>query len=162
MEFRLATNEDLNQICETLKEVVKNKKAGLDWTEFYPNREVFQIDIDNEHLYVLVDKEILGVVVLNNIEDLNYETLSWKNNKEYLVVHRIFTAYNTGGKGYGRVLIEKSIEIAKENNFKSIRLDTSSDNITAQVFYNKQGFKYTGTVNLQGHAGEFYCYELLV
>ena len=162
MEFRLATNEDLNQICETVKEVVENKAEGLDWTEFYPNREVFQIDIDNKHLYVLEDKEILGVVVLNNIEDPNYKTLIWKNNKEHLVVHRIFTAYNTRGKGYGRVLIEKSIELAKENNFKSIRLDTSGNNITAQVFYNKQGFKYTGTVNLEGQPGEFYCYELLV
>ena len=162
MEFRLGTNEDMNKICEILKDVVKHKAPGMNWTDFYPNREVFQIDIDNEHLYVLVDKEILGVVVLNNIEDPNYKTITWKNNEEYLVIHRIFTSYNTRGKGFGKVLINKSIQLAKKNNLKSIRLDTFSENISAQGFYKKQGFKYTGTVNLQGKPGEFYCYELLI
>lgn len=162
MKFRLATNEDLNEICESLKDVIKHKNEGMNWTELYPNRDVFKSDIDNKHLYVLEDKEILGIVVLNSIEDPNYKNISWQNNKNYLVVHRIFTAYKTRGKGYGKILIEKSIEFAIKNNLKSIRLDTFSKNISAQEFYKKQGFKYTGTINLQGKEGDFYCYELLI
>lgn len=162
MNFRLGTNEDLNEICEVLKEVVKNKDKGMNWSELYPNREVFQGDIDNKHLYVLENKEILGVVVLNSIEDPNYKNIIWENNENYLVIHRIFTSYKVRGEGYGKLLIEKSIEVAKENNLKSIRLDTFSENISAQEFYKKRGFKYVGTVNLQGKPGDFYCYELLL
>lgn len=162
MKFRLAISEDLNEICEILKDVIKHKNEGMNWTELYPNRDVLKIDIDNKHLYVLEDKEILGVVVLNSIEDPNYKNIIWENNENYLVVHRIFTAYKTRGKGYGKILIEKSIELAIKTNLKSIRLDTFSKNISAQEFYKKQGFKYKGSINLQGKDGDFYCYELLI
>lgn len=46
-------------------------------------------------------------------------------------------------KGIGSALIEKSKEIAKKQNLKSVWLVTSNDNIDALKFYQKRGFRIT-------------------
>lgn len=50
------------------------------------------------------------------------------------------------GKGFGRKLLEWTIEKAKERGFKKIKLYTSTDpnESVAQVLYEKLGFKISG------------------
>lgn len=47
------------------------------------------------------------------------------------------------GKGIGSALIEKSKDVAKKENLKSVWLITSNDNIDALKFYQLRGFRIT-------------------
>ena len=52
------------------------------------------------------------------------------------------------GKGIGNALLDYSIEFAKNSGIKTIRLDVYEKNIPAIKLYEKNGFIYTGTVDL--------------
>lgn len=47
------------------------------------------------------------------------------------------------GKGYGKALIDECKKIAKEKGLKSVFLITTSDNLNAMGFYQKQGLRMT-------------------
>ena len=66
MEFRLANLQDLPQIKNVYKEIIKdmNSKQIEIWDEIYPC-EFFEEDIRNNRLYVLVENdEIISAAVL--------------------------------------------------------------------------------------------------
>lgn len=48
-------------------------------------------------------------------------------------------------KGIGSLLIEKMVEISKQNNCKSISLEVKSTNKPAILFYKKNGFNVVST-----------------
>lgn len=159
--FRLANKDDLFKVSNILKEIINNKPEGLNWTKDYPNEEVIKNDIEKKELFILeINNEILGAVVLNCDEDINYKKIEWNSNKTPLVIHRLFVSRNYMGDGYGSLLLKRVIDKAKNHGFESIRLDTFSKNINAQKLYIKSGFKYKGTINLEGKVGEFFCYEM--
>ena len=47
-------------------------------------------------------------------------------------------------KGYGKVLVEKAIEIAREESFRAVFLDTHTCNTKTIDFYLAQGFDFCG------------------
>ena len=47
-------------------------------------------------------------------------------------------------KGYGKLLVEKAIEIAKKEKFRAVFLDTHTCNTKAIDFYLAQGFDFCG------------------
>jgi ribosomal protein S18 acetylase RimI-like enzyme len=51
---------------------------------------------------------------------------------------------NHRGKGYGKKLVEKAINICKTKGFKKIELNTEQDNQVANSMYRKMGFKLEG------------------
>lgn len=164
--FRLATLEDLDKLHKILIDLIENKHEGFGWTKNYPNREIFKRDIENGEFYVLVDNElensIVGGVALNKEEDINYKNIKWSSDEEALVIHRLFISYEVKGKGYGKIMLNKIKEKAKEEKINYIRLDTFSRNIIAQGLYKKEGFEYMGNINLEGKEGEFCCFEFKV
>lgn len=58
-----------------------------------------------------------------------------------LEVQRIYVLQECKGKQIGKKLIEKAIEIARNNNLNYIWLGVWEHNINAIKFYEKQGFK---------------------
>jgi len=52
---------------------------------------------------------------------------------------------NYRGKGFGRILVEKLISVAKEKNLKKINLTSNPQRITAQKLYEKMGFQKRDT-----------------
>ena len=51
--------------------------------------------------------------------------------------------------GVGRVLMDFSFELAQKSSMKSIRLDVYEKNIPAILLYEKCGFEYIDTVDLE-------------
>ena len=64
-----------------------------------------------------------------------------------LYIDDFITKEKTRGKGYGKILLEHVIKIAKEHLCKAIHLDTGYNMHAAHKVYLKQGF-------------EFYCHHL--
>ena len=63
---------------------------------------------------------------------------------------------NHRGKGYGKKLVEKAINICKTKGFKKIELNTEQDNQVANSMYRKMGFK------LEGLKDNFNKYSVLI
>ncbi len=66
----------------------------------------------------------------------------WNNR---LVITQLLVNEEQRGSGIGRLLIDKTVEIAKEEDFRLITLETQTCNIPAIEFYKKCGFSFAGT-----------------
>ena len=66
----------------------------------------------------------------------------WNNR---LVITQLLVDENQRGNGIGKMLIDKTVEIAKEEDFRLITLETQTCNIPAIEFYKKCGFSFAGT-----------------
>lgn len=67
------------------------------------------------------------------------------------------------GKGFGEMLINEAIAIARSNGKKALRLDALASNIPAHHLYAKKGFVYRGKQNLYAqNTGwtDFFFFEL--
>jgi putative acetyltransferase len=61
---------------------------------------------------------------------------------------------NARGKGLGKLLMEKSIEFAREAGYKSIYIESLPEFSTAVSIYEKQGFRYLEKpLGNSGHSG---------
>lgn len=66
----------------------------------------------------------------------------WNNR---LVITQLLVNEEQRGSGIGRLLIDKTVEIAKKEDFRLITLETQTCNIPAIEFYKKCGFSFAGT-----------------
>lgn len=60
--------------------------------------------------------------------------------EENIQLSKLYLKSKVRGKGLGKFLIDRSIEIAKENNKNSIRLNVNKNNTQSIAFYERVGF----------------------
>ncbi|MEM5831844.1 MAG: GNAT family N-acetyltransferase [Candidatus Aenigmatarchaeota archaeon] len=71
--------------------------------------------------------------------DTNF--FSKKENRRVLEIHEFFVIPEYRGIGIGKMLLEKSIEIAKNNGIEIIELVVGEENFRAISFYEKNNFE---------------------
>ena len=82
---------------------------------------------------IVYDKMIIGMA---NLYCNNYDTKeAYLNNVELLKEYR--------GIGLSKLIVEKAICVAKDNNFLSIKLNVEESNLIAVNLYKKYGFIFT-------------------
>ncbi|WP_277250750.1 GNAT family N-acetyltransferase [Peptoniphilus vaginalis] len=161
MELRLAREDDRETILKIYDDGSKKLKSlGLDqWQgKDKPNLDNFKELIANKNIFVLEDdgKVVSTVIIYDN--DIDYENNldgTWQSPKPYVALHRIGTLESERKKGYGRKIIEMSEFYARENNFKSVRIDTHRGNKTMQGLLKSLNYKYVGLVYLSGKNERF-------
>lgn len=156
MELRLAREDDRETILKIYDDGSKKLKSlGLDqWQgKDKPNLDNFKELIANKNIFVLDDvgKVVSSVIIYDY--DIDYENNldgRWQSPKPYVALHRIGTLESERKKGYGRKIIEMSEFYARENNFKSVRIDTHRGNKTMQGLLKSLNYEYVGLVYLSG------------
>lgn len=156
MELRLAREDDKKIILEIYEDGSKKLKSlGLDqWQgQDKPNLDNFKELIDNKNIFVLEDHgKVVSTVIIYDF-DIDYENNldgTWQSPKPYVALHRIGTLESERKKGYGRKVIELAEAYARENNFKSVRIDTHRGNKTMQGLLKPLNYNYVGLVYLSG------------
>lgn len=156
MELRLSKEEDRKIILEIYDDGSKKLKSlGLDqWQgQDKPNLDNFKELIDNKNIFVLEDQgQVVSTVIIYDF-DVDYENNldgTWQSPRPYVALHRIGTLERESKKGYGRKVIEMSESYARENNFKSVRIDTHRGNKTMRGLLKSLNYKYVGLVYLGG------------
>jgi ribosomal protein S18 acetylase RimI-like enzyme len=132
------------------------------WNNYYPSKEILQLDIELQQIWKLVKKNsIIGIVVLSEIEDTEYKTVKWLTNSSHnLYIHRLAVDPNFQRKGYAQKLMDFAENYAMEHHYHSIRLDTFSQNKRNQEFYEKRNYvKLESIYFLKQSEFPFYCYE---
>lgn len=141
---RFATSEDLEQINIIRKEVndlhVKGNpkifKKGFskeiaEYVNQYVNRE-------DKFLLICEENNLICSYAMVNIV-VKPET-PYRYELKYLEIHEIGTLQSQQGKGYGKQLIQKVKDIAKEHAINRIELNMWAFNESALTFYEKLGF----------------------
>lgn len=156
MELRLAKEDDREIILEIYEDGSRKLKSlGLDqWQgQDKPNLDNFKDLIENKNIFVLEDQgQVVSTVIIYDFDD-DYENNldgTWQSPKPYVALHRIGTLERESKKGYGRKVIEMSESYARENSFKSVRIDTHRGNKTMQGLLKSLNYNYVGLVYLSG------------
>ncbi len=162
MNLRLANMNDLPKIKEIYEKIIDNmNKSNIEiWDEIYPC-EFFGDDIENNRLYVLEENnEIVSAFALSNT-NAGEAYGKWENkDKKALYIDRFGVSVNYSRKGIGSLMINKAIDIARENGAKYLRLFVVDINKPAINLYLKNGFKQVDGVYKERIDDDIVLYEL--
>ena len=81
---------------------------------------------------------------------------------EYLILHALAIKPEMHQKGIASKIIKFSIDTARAENFKAIRIDVVPSNIPAKKLFQKNGFNYIGDIDLElgiGNIPQFSMFE---
>lgn len=90
---------------------------------------------ESEFYFLYEDNELAGYMKLNF-----GEAQSEHIGEQALEVERIYIRTNFKRRGFGRLMIEKAMNVAKEKGCSTIWLGVWEQNFAAQAFYEKMGF----------------------
>jgi len=165
--IRKAKLSEIEEII-TITRACATKMASegiFQWNQHYPNKEVFQKDIIREELFVIFSENtIMGCIVISSEKDSEYNTINWltEDGNNYYI-HRLAVHPTYQAQGIARKLMNFAETFALENNVVSIRLDTFSQNLRNQKFYETRGYSRLGDIYFPKQSEHpFYCYELIL
>ena len=151
--IRKASIFDIDSIeeCLVMAKLFLKESNSLQWNTKIgsPTKESYLKDINNDSCYVYEKNgRVIGVISILNRE-VAYEAsnLKWiiKTNK-YLTIHRICVRKEYMNQGIGKELIKFAINLAKEKDMDSIRIDTHEKNKIMQNLVLKLGFIPCGDI----------------
>lgn len=165
--IREATSSDIDSILSMTKACAKNmiSKGIYQWNEHYPSGKAFQKDIDRNELFVLIrETEIRGSIVISTLMDDEYKAIEWLTpNDKNIYIHRLAVHPDYQGLGLAQELMAYAEQMASEQGYSSIRLDTFSQNNRNQKFYERRGYHRLGSIYFPKQSEHpFYCYELIL
>ena len=74
-----------------------------------------------------------------------------KNNATYGVIHRMAVSNKFRGKGIAKFIFFQCEQFLKQNNIKSMRIDTHEKNLGMQGLLKKLGYHYCGVIYLENN-----------
>ncbi len=162
--IEFASEADLSGIMDLYKQCTRYLIAqGIDqWDHNYPDLSTARQDILNKDMYVMkMRQNILGAIVINEQQDMQYNDVRWKISSENpLVIHRLCINPNLQFRGNGKRLCLFAEDYGTMNGNDTIRLDTYTGNPTAMNFYRKLGYtQASGHCFYHGCSQAFICME---
>ena len=122
------------------------------WSSEHPSDESIKEAVKCGEQYVCMEgDEIVGAVLLSEFPDGDYEAGNWSRDLkegEYLSVHVLAVSADCYQSGVGSFMAGECIAIARSKGYKAVRLDIVPTNTPAKRLYQKSGFVYAGTVDL--------------
>lgn len=154
--IRKAVLQDLEQIENSYTELLLYEKKHVAYTVWklgvYPTRQTAKNALQENTLYVMEENsEITASIIVNHIQPDEYKKINWHyqfNDQEVLVIHLLCVRPSCAGRGIGKALVQFVIDKAKQENYKTVRLDTGLQNKPAIALYTKLGFKLAGTTSM--------------
>ena len=154
MIVRRSQINDVDSIMEIIEHARQYFKAeGIpQWQGPYPNRETILDDIDKGRSYVCVSADkVLGVsaIILGVEADyINIYDGEWRNDRDYVCMHRVAVHPDAKGCGVGAALVEEARRIAISNGIYDLKCDTHEINTSMRRMLEKNGFEYCGVIYL--------------
>jgi len=93
MDIVKGQEQDIPDIMHMFSKCVEHMESqGIDqWNEYYPNRNIIENDIEDEHCYVLKDNgKCIAYVAIDEEQPPEYRQVNWIfNGRKVLVIHRL-------------------------------------------------------------------------
>lgn len=166
MNITLANKNQLDQIYSLTNACATDMiSRGIhQWNEHYPPKNKLEDDINKGELFCLTDNdEVIGIVVITETEDVEYENVKWLTpNGQSVYIHRLAVHPNHQHKGYAKELMDFAEGYAESMGYVSVRLDTFSQNPRNNKFYRNRGYKQLDDIFFEKQSEHpFHCYELV-
>jgi GNAT superfamily N-acetyltransferase len=146
-----------------LRRVVPLMRAqgNLQWSDDYPNEQVFGTDIAARQLWLAeIDEAVAGIAAITTDQSPEYADVGWDLNETAIVVHRLAVDPVFRGAGVAAALMQQAELIAREQGVSVLRIDTNTQNAATQRLFPKLGYTYAGEISLAFRPGlRFLCYE---
>ena len=141
MNYRKATEQDLNQVAELFDayRVFYRKTSDIDGAKSFINDRFKQNDSE---IFIAEDAQqnIVGFTQL-------YPLLSSTRMQKLWLLNDLFVNQNSRTKGVGIGLIEKAKELVVETKACGMFLETEKTNDIGNNLYPKTGFNFNNTSN---------------
>lgn len=137
------------------------------WQDGYPDTKQIELDIANEDSYLVLDEseKIIGTTVFTFKEEPTYNQIEgeWITAEDsiYGVIHRLAVDDNYRGVGLAKYVFDECEKRVKDNQIKSLRIDTHRGNKGMQYMLKKRGYEYCGVIILDSGA-ERLAYEKII
>ncbi len=123
-----------------------------------PSKSTIDEYIDRGTCYVMKDKDIIvGEFILLETDSEQMEVMNLAVDSKYM------------NRGNGRILVEKAIELAREEGMKILEISTRNSSIGQIALYQKCGFRivgiekdfYTNTYKEEIIENGIKCYDII-
>ena len=144
-------------LTSDLEEIWSINQENIPEVGDVPNLDRLKKLIDwSSHLIVVRDNDISGFIILMR-EGQNYDSLNYKffNSQSFpfLYVDRIAIKDGHRRKGLGRMIYEKTIDIAKDLDVSTCcEVNTIPRNDPSLAFHDTFGFREVGTKDYDDHS----------
>ena len=144
-------------LTSDLEEIWNINQENIPEVGDVPNVDRLKKLIDwSSHLIVIRDNDISGFIILMR-EGQNYDSLNYKffNSQSFpfLYVDRIAIKDGHRRKGLGRMIYEKTIDIAKDLDVSTCcEVNTIPRNDPSLAFHDTFGFREVGTKDYDDHS----------
>ncbi|MGC9343360.1 MAG: GNAT family N-acetyltransferase [Bacteroidales bacterium] len=140
-----------------------NQRGLFNWNTAYPSKQQVEEDIKQGSLYLFQENHTsIGVVCINEEEPEEYKNLDWKYPGPSLFVHRMAVLPAFRNNKIAEKMMDFTFQHAKENRYKSIRLDAILKNPPAIRLYEKTGYEPVADIHLDYQKDLFRCMEIKV
>ena len=166
MKVEKANTHNILEVMYLLQHCIEdfNKNSVYQWNTSYPDYFRLLSEVENGALYIIKTKGVcIGTITFDEQQESVFDDVDWKNSTDkYLVIHRIAVFPTWQKKGVGRKLIEFAEQYAKDNDYKSIRLDIAGSSEHLIKSYESIGYVYTGDVLYPKQQEPFKCLEKVI
>ncbi len=126
MMIRRALISDIPEIVE-----IENCSFKVPWPDF-----LFKAHLSNPGFLVYEEEKVLGYAIVGASDDKR------KAHLQSIAVHRDYRR-----QGIARKLLEWCIDLVKLYGFNKMMLEVRENNVSAQLFYSKNGFLVEGKID---------------
>ncbi|UII20177.1 GNAT family N-acetyltransferase [Fulvivirga ligni] len=120
--------------------------------EILHSKSIYDYDVKSQHFIELWfeqkrQKRIPILVIEDEGKVIGYGTYDRFRPKEgykFTVEHSIYIQLDYRGKGYGKILLQKLIDIAREQGYRSMIAGIDASNLDSCRFHEKFGFQEVG------------------
>lgn len=165
MNVRKTKVSDLDAVMEII-ELARGyfREQGIpQWQGPYPERKCIIEDIENDRSYVCeIDGGVVGVCAIVGGVEADYINIyegEWKNDREYICIHRVAVHPDAKGKGVAGAFVGEASRIALERGLYDVKCDTHEMNLNMRRMLQKNGFEYCGVIYLSSDGEPRVAYQ---
>lgn len=169
MNIRQTQIQDINSVMDVFVQAKKFiKSQGFDqWQEEdYPSIDIIENDITTNSSYVLCDEDkILGYMCLYFGNEPTYNKIyqgKWESTFEYAVIHRLALSDECRGNNVSKIFFDFAEKKCIENNIRSLRIDTHTQNEVMKHILKKRKYKNCGIVKLENNEDRIAFEKLII
>jgi predicted N-acetyltransferase YhbS len=151
--FRFASDSDIPKIRLLVNSAYKElSEMGLNYTATYQDEQTTRNRMSGGRAFLLEkDNELAGTVLLTN---KNYFT-----NKNSAYVSQLAVVPSLKKQGLGSLLMDLCEDLARQEGYDSVQLDTAKPAGHLVEWYLKRGYKIVGETKWEGKTYESWIFE---
>ena len=145
-QVRTATAEDAEAICRIYNRGIEDRVATLETELRTPDERRQWLASRSPRHPVIVAEDAAGQVI-------GWGSLNVFNTREayrFVADFSVYVARAARGRGVGRVVLARLIELGREHGFHKLVLSAFPTNAGGMALYEKLGFRTVGTYKEQG------------